>query len=124
MRWVAQDGVRVGASAIAGAGQGVFAATALPSNRRLGWYRGAALTEREFDAEYGETRAEYVLQLARNLYVDASDRSTANFVSMVNDARRSGLQANVAFTHQGALRTLRSIGAGEELLVDYGGSYW
>lgn len=124
MAWIAEYAVDVKPSRIPGAGRGVFAVVDIPAHRVLGYYRGRLLTAAEFDAAYGARQATYVLMVAKNKYVDASDPAHANWTAMINDARGSGARTNCVFTGGGTIKTKRRIAAGEELLVAYGADYW
>jgi len=110
--------VRVGPSNVPDAGDGVFAVAELRENSLLAWYRGERLTAAQFDARYADGKSTHVLQLSCDVYVDAS--RGGNWTAKINDARGSGDAANVRFTVAGAVRSLRRIHAGEELLLDYG----
>lgn len=120
------SGIEVRASSIAGAGLGVFATKLLPRKAVLGRYCGEHLTQQQYDARYPDGElGEYVLQVSKNLYVDARDPALSNWPRYINDPRGSSARrANVEFTRSGSVRTLRDILAGEEILVDYGPYYF
>jgi len=109
-------------SRVPNAGQGAFSRIDLPANRLIGVYRGERLTKQQFDARYPDGFGEYVLRLKPNLYVDAKNVNI--FSKMINDARGSLKPPNIVFTHQGALKTCLRVRKGDELLVDYGRSYF
>ena len=127
-------GVRVRPSEVPGAGRGLFAA----------WHGGLAAGHRipytgdEIVLNSGATGGPYVLQTKRGAGIDAARRN-CGLGRWVNDPRGAvdeqgrARQANCEFvlhTPRGggqriaAVRTLRPILKGEELLVRYGGAYW
>lgn len=120
---VAARCVSIRPSDIVGAGLGVFAATALPPHRILGYYRGEQLTLEQYDERYPHgALAAYVLQTGLTTFLDARDET--HWTRFINDCRGSGMANNVEFTARGGVRTRRRILAGEELYVNYGPEYF
>lgn len=132
---------KIAPSRIKGAGNGVFAPCATPAGVTIGYYAGKQITHEEAE----RNPSAYILEVAHNtnlerckviplsrpdeggrrsILIDASDRSVANWCSMVNDYRGSGKQPNVQFKKNGALVTIAQLRKGEELLLDYGNDYW
>jgi len=127
-------GVRVKRSNVADAGRGLFVAKAqgLPEGHVVP-YTGD-LTQLD-----GIKGGEYMLELNKRLGIDAARRN-AGVARFVNDPRggkdKDGkpLVANCKFAvwtprdgtarRMGAVRTLRPVLKGEELLVKYGNEYW
>ena len=127
-------GVRVRPSSVEGAGRGLFAAWlgGLARGHRIP-YTGDEITLRN-----DEAGGPYVLQTKRGAGIDAARRN-CGLGRWVNDPRGAvdeqgrPRQANCEFVlhtpHGGgqrvaAVRTLRPILKGEELLVRYGENYW
>ncbi len=127
-------GLRVKVSSIDGAGRGLFVSRAqgLPAGHNLP-YTGD-LVELGPEDEGGA----YTLELSKTRGVDAARRN-AGVARWVNDPRGATgpdgrpLQANCKFVVHtapgtsrriGAVRTLRPVLKGEELLVKYGNAYW
>jgi len=124
-------GLRVQPSSVAGAGRGLFAARDLPADHRVP-YTGDRIALRGDDK--GGT---YVLETRRGEGIDAARRNSG-LGRWVNDPRGAIDEqgrprvANCEFamhTPRGgqrvaAVRTLRSVQRGEELLVRYGNDYW
>lgn len=106
-------------------GLGVFARVAIPQGTHLGVYRGEPLTWRQFRRRYGDAAAEYTLTVHDDLFLDARDRARANWVSFANDARGTGQPMNTEIPRGTcAMRAVRDIAPGDELLYDYGQENW
>jgi hypothetical protein len=127
-------GLRVKQSDVAGAGRGLFAAwhTGLPKGHRIPY------TGDEIELQQDEKGGPYVLQTKKGHGIDAARRN-CGLGRWTNDPRdafdKDGkpLRANCEFamhtpaggaTRIAAVRTLRTILKGEELLVRYGAQYW
>ena len=127
-------GVRVQPSTVPGAGRGLFAARpeGLPASHRIPYTGDAILLHRDSDG------GPYVLETKRGHGIDAARRN-CGLGRWVNDPRGAvdehgrARQANCAFVlhtppgarqRVAAVRTLRPIVRGEELLVRYGDGYW
>ena len=128
-------GLRVMPSGIDGAGRGLYCA------RPQGFATGHNLPYTGDLVELGsenEGGGQYVLELSKTRGVDAARRN-AGVARWVNDPRGAEgldgrpLRANCKFVVHtvkgtsrriGAVRTLRPILKGEELLVQYGADYW
>lgn len=123
-------GVQVQKSRISKAGYGVFATRPFKQGEKILEYYGENLTKEQFDKRYGNELGTYVLQVNKNLYIDASgfQSSVAKFV---NDPKNSGKKANCRFSvwRGGAwIVAKKNINASREmpieLLVSYGPVYW
>ena len=125
--------LRVGKSAIAGAGKGVFSRECVPGNCVLGFYKGKIHTKRACDY----LRSTKLLMLERKPtwisiddwidgkhYVDGA--RNGNWTQYINGSDHPGnpMDANVRFTGNGKIITTRLITPGEELLMEYGEEYW
>ena len=111
-------------SQINNAGLGAFTKTKLKSNRIIGKYMGDCLTLTEFDLAYPNNKnGNYVLQISKNKYIDATNPVTSNYTRFINDPRNTKFRANVIFTPNGNLKTITRIKKNEELFVDYGPEY-
>jgi hypothetical protein len=125
-------GLRVRKSTIPSAGRGLFAARDLPANHRV------AYTGDEIALRADENGGPYVLETRRGTGIDAARRN-CGLGRWVNDPRGAADEEgrprahNCEFTlhtprgerqRVAAVRTLRPVLSGEELLVRYGSSYW
>ena len=125
-------GLRVRKSTVQGAGRGLFAARELPANHRVPY------TGDEIELRADENGGPYVLQTRHGAGIDAARRNSG-LGRWVNDPRGAvdgqgrPREANCEFTvhmprgeqqRVAAVRTLRPILRGEELLVRYGNGYW
>jgi len=125
-------GLRVRQSTVQGAGRGLFAARELPANHRVPY------TGDEIELRADENGGPYVLQTRQGSGIDAARRN-CGLGRWVNDPRGATdeqgrpREANCEFTvhtprgerqRVAAVRTLRPIVRGEELLVRYGSGYW
>jgi hypothetical protein len=125
-------GLRVRKSTVAGAGRGLFAARDLPAAHRVPY------TGDEIALQQDENGGPYVLQTRQGNGIDAARRN-CGLGRWVNDPRHATdeqghpREANCEWTvhtprgqrqRVAAVRTLRPIVRGEELLVRYGNDYW
>lgn len=127
-------GVRVTQSSVPGAGRGLFAAwhDGLPKGHRIPY------TGDEIALRSDEDGGPYVLEMKRGSGIDAARRNCGlgrwvNDPRGARDAAGRRKEANCEFVvhtprgarqRVGAVRTLRPIVRGEELLVRYGEEYW
>ena len=114
-----------------GKGRGVFAARAVAEGTFLGSYDGDVLTAEAYEARYsgGGATPEYVVRVDSDCYIDGARAAEGDAYTpaLFNDG---GARANVV--RFCATRrpprvdffASRDIGAGEELLFDYGPQYW
>lgn len=129
-----------------GKGKGAFAARHLPAGSYLGQYTGIMRTpEAAREAfERGETSSNYFATIENGpggqpLVVDAEDASTAAWPRYINHSRQRvncrNTELNLPLDLPGGLvlgkvslglyvQTMRDIAADEELLIDYGDSYF
>lgn len=125
-------------------GFGVFAMRELPGGTFLARYTGEILSLEDAYAATarGDSSGEYFAELtlgrtgAESFVVDAEDESTSNWPRYINHSQRLANCKNVELRMPLLnslpvrvplglyVKTLRTIAAGEELLVDYGDSYW
>ena len=123
-RHVEDNVIEIRPSNIPNAGNGVFAKQDIKSGDMLGYYRGEALTDDQFnkrfkDKEYGA----YVLTVKNGtINVDAEKRGH-NWVSRVNTPRGTTMKTNIWWDDNGRVFAKRNIKAGEELFVSYGAAY-
>ena len=122
-------GVKVEASTIAGAGQGVFATQDFKKNKKINIYVGENLDQDVLDARYGEgsTASPYAMKGAGDVeYIDAACRR--GLASLINATKGTNKKANVRFgvdsKNNVAVYTKRRIKKGDELLISYGSQYW
>lgn len=113
-----------------GKGLGVFAKCALAENTWIGDYTGAVLTQDEYIARYPNEDGEYVLGANSDYNVDAADPRSSSFLRYLNhSATCCNLFFDVAKVRRQRHKeikfyTARHIAVGEELLFDYGPTYW
>jgi len=117
-------GLRIKKSTIPNGGMGLFAARNLRSYSRID-YTGDRI------ALNGDIGGSYFLELTKKLGIDAA-RTNAGEGRWINDPRGTAQRANCQFMvytpkgkpRIGCVRTTRPIEMGEELLIQYGASYW
>ena len=111
-------------------GHGVYAIAPLPTNTWVGDYVGEVLTQAQYLARYPQEDGEYVLGANEDYNIDASDPAKSSFLRYLNHSSNA---ANLFFDVCKVRRqrakevkffTARRIAAGEELLFDYGKTYW
>ena len=117
------DGLRVTKSAVAGAGNGLFAARDFAVGDHLADYTGDELIIRR-DGDGGP----YCLALSRRRAIDAAPTNTG-YGRWANDPRGSGGGPNAEFVLNtargtGRLRATARIRKGDEIFVSYGAQYW
>lgn len=117
--------LRVAASTVAGAGEGLFAERAFAAGETLGHYRGQRLSLAK--ALKLDDRDYLMGGFGVNVHVDARE-AYAMPGRYVNDnfdaaARNAEFRKNRA-TASAALVATRAIAAGEEVFAAYGASYW
>lgn len=106
-------------------GYGVFyeGDETIPPNTYIGFYKGALLPK---DVEYD---CSYILELQNKAKIttrysiDACRTDVSNWTSRMNDAHNSGLTNNMQFAGP-LVYTCKPVNKGDELLVEYGSSYW
>jgi hypothetical protein len=110
--------MRIQPSSVPNIGLGAFwgGSHPLPARRRIGVYAGRLLPKQPSDCTY-------VFELSSRRYVCARSKRYSNWTRYINDPRPD-LKANVCFTSDGRVSTLRRIQPGEELFVDYGDWYF
>ena len=117
------DGLRVTSSAVAGAGNGLFAARDFAVGDHLADYTGDELIIRR-DGDGGP----YCLALTQRRAIDAAPTNTG-YGRWANDPRGSGGGPNAEFVvnparNTGRLRATARIRKGDEIFVSYGAQYW
>jgi hypothetical protein len=117
------EGLRVTASKVAGAGQGLLAARNFARGEHIADYTGDELIIRE-DGDGGS----YCLKMSNRRMIDAAAINTG-YGRWANDPRGSGGGPNAEFVMNparltGRLRTTQAVRAGEEIFVSYGKEYW
>jgi hypothetical protein len=138
-------------SLLPGAGLGVFATREIGEGKTLGFYRGAYLTQAQFDQSYRGTDAVYVVSYSKArrvrgggradelLHVDGREmfprvtpnleRHEFNWPRYINHGPRE--LVNCEFLENGAgtafgirVVSIKRIYPSDELFVDYGDDYW
>lgn len=113
-------------SSIKGAGDGVFARTAIPNKTRLLRYDGEHLTRKQIMERYDLDEKEhpqrnveawrYVLEIP-GVFIDASNPDRSNLSRFINHNRKE--LVNCKFSNGAVVITTRRIEAGEELFISY-----
>ena len=115
-------------SSIPGAGQGVFATETIKKGKNLGEYSGARLNLDQF---LKKKNTDYCFEINRKnkkpIYVDGKIRGS--WLSKINGAKTSKEKKKInVFAYQYNekiyFKTTKNIKNGQELLIDYGNSYW
>lgn len=123
-------GVTVLPSTIPGAGLGLFAVRPFAKGDCICVYSGEQLTAAQLNARYGEETAVYVLQITKDLYIDAIalDSGMGRFA---NSAYKTTKKNNARFAickRQAIIRATTTINGSKtspvEILVPYGAAYW
>ena len=120
-------GLSIRPSLIPGAGRGLFAVRDFKKNVKLTPYVGEMLTKRELESRYGsESVAPYALLITNNKYIDSA--CVRGVGAYANAALKEG-EANARLSvnkpkAKAWLVSTRKIVCGEEIIIDYGESYW
>lgn len=97
-------------------GRGLFAGIALPGRRKLGEISGRLVKLPEAWSTVARARKIYLVQVSRRYALDCSRGNSFRFL---NHSCQPNCYLRV-FRRRVEVYTLRSIGAGSELTVDYG----
>ncbi|HRO48131.1 SET domain-containing protein [Agriterribacter sp.] len=110
------------------AGKGLFTQSFIPSGTRIIEYKGRVTTWNEVKEK--EADNVYIMYVNRNHVINAQPYSKA-LARYANDAKGvgkiKGLRNNAVYAtikKRVYIKATRDIKAGEEILVDYGKSYW
>ena len=115
--------LRVTKSTAPDAGKGLFALRDFKLDEKICRYTGDFYRD---DDAWG--RSDYVLQINRALWIDAS-RTNSAVGRFSNDPKGTGKRVNARFsinpvTKEVTLKALRPISKGDELFTAYGSGYW
>lgn len=114
-------------SSIKNAGLGVFAVSTIEKGERLGEYTGKIVTVKDYSRL---KNTEYCFQVSikgRPLhYIDGNRKSWPSLINGAKTKTQMKLVNVLAYQYRKKifLKALRSIKPGEELILDYGKSYW
>lgn len=115
-------------STIPNSGKGLFTKKFIPKGTRIVEYKGKISAWRDVKDEDG--RNGYIFYVNRNHVIDALPVKSA-LARYANDARGlvriKGVRNNCDYITDGKkayIESKKDIGAGEEILVDYGTDYW
>ena len=113
----------VSVRAVAGKGEGAFAAEAVPEGRWVCSYVGELISLDDVDVRYPDDLPRYLFDVGGGFYLDAQD--SAHFSRYFNHDEHGSLRFVVDKTK----RTIdffaaRPIAHGDELTFDYGPGYW
>lgn len=112
-----------------GRGNGAFSMQHIPSGTYLGDYEGDMLDEASYWARYPSGVADYCIKVDREWSIDGRDRATDTTKFSPCHMNHSGSRQNVVRSTKRRQRKISffaktDIEAGEELLLDYGSTYW
>ena len=125
--------IEVKKSKIISAGLGVFATQDIPEKNIIGEYKGILINQEQFEL-LKDTR--YVFELSKKIgkyykifYINATDPKYSNNLRYINGAKTKVQKKKInlyAYQYKEKIfyKTSRFIFKGEELLLDYGDSYW
>lgn len=110
-------------------GMGLFACEALEDNTWLGDYEGEVLTQAQYLHRYPNEDAQYVLAANTDYNIDAADPAKGSFLRFANHSSDFNIFYDVLKVRgkrekRVKFYTARAVAAGEELVFDYGVSYW
>ena len=113
-------------STLPNSGFGAFTNIYLPKDTILDYYRGKTLSPKQYTNLEDKS---YIWRLKTKdrgeFYVDGQDKSKSNWLRYLNDAR-SNYNNIKPYQYDGKIfyKTMEDIQPGQELFVNYGGSYW
>lgn len=112
-------------SELPNAGLGAFAKVNIPKGKRLGYYKGREIGEKE--ESYSKSKYIFVIHKknGKNKYIDAENVNDSNFTHFVNAWKTKSQQKlnNVRYyqyKQQMWLKTMKKIPKDTELIADYG----
>jgi hypothetical protein len=111
-------GVMTKKSNIPGAGNGLFATKDFRRDEIIIPYRGEVLNKEQKEIRYPNNDAEYLFQINKNTFIDATDPKMSNLSRYANHKPFS--TANAKLTTRGNIKSKKAIKAGEEIFVTYG----
>lgn len=111
-------------SLVPGIGSGLFATKDMKKGTFLGYYAGDLLRGFQVYRRYHGRAPMYVLQLKKDLYVDASDEKVSNILRYANDAYKTKFNNNAKFAQNTGIILTKHVKAGEEIFISYGASCW
>jgi SET domain-containing protein len=123
------DYLYIQASALSGAGQGLFTAISIYREEVICIYTGEILSEHQIALRVKKNQDKYFILMLDGSILDSM--KTNCFAKYANDAQAyasSGLKNNAKITINEAgevcLTATRNIKVGEEIYCDYGRKYW
>lgn len=119
-------GVVVKESSLPDAGKGSFwtGPGPLPANKTIGVYKGDVIDDKEYDRRRAnpENKGAYVFVADCGTMIDGFGRK--HWTAYANDGTPSGVRNNMRFNGKGHYITMHKVNVGDELLGDYGDTYW
>ena len=128
-----EDKFEIRHSSIPQAGMGIFAKEPISANQRIGHYQGELKTSEQFekmrDTTYTFEISKKVANRYKLFYIDAKNKRKSNFLRYINGAKTSSQRRKInttAYQYKEKIfyKTTKAVKAGEELIIDYGDSYW
>lgn len=114
-------------SSIKNAGLGVFAVSTIEKGEKIGEYTGKIVTVKDYS---GLKNTEYCFQVSINgkplHYIDGNRKYWPSLINGAKTKTQMKLVNVMSYQYRKKifLKALRSIKPGEELILDYGKSYW
>lgn len=114
-------------SSIKNAGLGVFAVSTIKESEKIGEYTGKILTPKKYSTL---KNTNYCFQVSINgkplHYIDGNRKSLTSLINGAKNKTQMKLVNVMAYQYRKKifLKALRLIKPGEELILDYGKSYW
>ena len=129
-----EDNLRIKPSSICNAGLGLFAyKKTIRCGKNIGKYTGRNTTKRELDHLYpGNEQATYAICEsddinARCINANHSTDTPLQYMNKKRNRRQTNMKffrRNIGNNYQPHTKTTKRIGAGKELFVSYGPSFW
>ncbi|KAK9839996.1 hypothetical protein WJX74_001697 [Apatococcus lobatus] len=109
-------------------GRGAFAAKDIPAGTFLGWYQGNLLSEQQYWHRYPSGTSDFCIGIDRQWTIDGREaaKSSSFRLSHINhSSSRSNLQRRTMRRERKvAFVTSQPLQEGQELLIDYGRTFW
>ncbi len=118
-----QDDFRVAESKISGAGLGLFSKVVIQEGDTIGYYTGEILTDKQV-LEEPYVNSDYILWVCTDHNI-LGEGSLANYTRYINHSEQANGRIVVSTRWKTArIEALDSILPDDEILIDYGPSYW
>lgn len=110
-------------SKISGAGNGLFSKVRIEPGDTIGHYTGEILNDEDINNE-PYVNSDYILWICRDHNI-VGEGPLANYTRYINHSEEANGQIVVSTRWKTArMEAIKPISPGEEILIDYGPSYW